>query len=320
MARGAEAKARRKEQRKKAKDEASSMLDGNTNEFGPADDDDDASAGNEEPQEMFPSATGASGTEEGSDGVDLPPPKKKSSKKRGGGAGGDGAARQGTSDGVLPPKRSGGGIKTMPLILLVLMTGTTLLPALIFASDYLGTFLQKNHVFGTIGYKLGVGTTPKKRVLSFYEKHDPSKINDVPKILSKYYGDYPKLIKSLERKYQDYGYFIDWERDEAPMTLAFEQLEETRTYMVGEFNRHSPQFLKTAVRNIQYNVGGLVKKGKKVWKKTVWPIIEPVFGVPKGGAAQKRKDAQKARSNKAGPSGGRRRRNKDYRDDIEDEH
>ena len=71
-----------------------------------------------------------------------------------------------------------------------------------------------------MGHKLGVGATPKKRVLSFYEKHDPEKFDDIPKIMAKYYGDYPKLVKRLERRYQDYGYFKDWEQDEAPMKLA----------------------------------------------------------------------------------------------------
>uniref|UniRef100_A0A6U1RP45 Uncharacterized protein n=1 Tax=Cyclophora tenuis TaxID=216820 RepID=A0A6U1RP45_CYCTE len=107
------------------------------------------------------------------------------------------------------------------------------------------------------------------------------------------------------------------------MTVAFEQLYETREYFVGKWNRYAPQPLKTAARNVQYNVGTLIKKFRKIWKKTIWPYLEPLFGVPKGGAAQKRKDAQEARDRKArSTSGGseRRRRNTEYRDDIEDEH
>ena len=56
--------------------------------------------------------------------------------------------------------------------------------------------------------------------MSFYEKHDPTKLEEVPKIMAKYYGDYPKLVKRLERRYQDYGYFQNWEQDEAPMKIA----------------------------------------------------------------------------------------------------
>lgn len=197
-----------------------------------------------------------------------------------------------------------------PLILLVMLTGTTLLPALLYAGDWVGGFLQKNHVFGSLGHKLGIGSSPKKRVMSFYEKHDPAKIDEVESILGKYYGDYPKLIKRLERKYNDYGYFIDWENDEAPMTLAMDKIYETRDYLGKQFNRYAPQKVKIATRNIKYNLSTLHKKGKKVWKKHVWPVLEPVFGVPDGAAAQKRQDRADAKDKR-----GRRKKNTEHRDD-----
>ena len=40
------------------------------------------------------------------------------------------------------PSQKKQGIKTTPLILLILMTGTAILPALIYASDYLGSFMS----------------------------------------------------------------------------------------------------------------------------------------------------------------------------------
>lgn len=210
------------------------------------------------------------------------------------------------------------GIKTTPLILLIMMVGTTVLPALIYASDMLANVAQKHHVLGSLGYRLGVGSVPRKRVFSFYEKHDPTKIEDVPTILAKHYGDYPKLVKKLERKYQDYGYFLGWEEDEAPLTLALEQLAQTRDDFVDQYwNRYAPQTLKTAARNIRYNLTHLAKKGNKVWKRTIWPILEPFFGVPKGVANQKRMDAKMARDRRAG-SEGTRRKNMDFRDDVED--
>lgn len=235
-------------------------------------------------------------------GADVPPPKKKSSSK------------------PTPPvpQKKKQGIKTLPLVLLLLLTGTAVLPALIYASDFLGSYFQKHHVLGSIGYKLGFGATPKKRVLSFYEKHDPSKIDDVDGILAKYYGDYPKLIKKLERKYGDYGYFLEWEQDEAPMTLALEKVAETRDYLGEQFNLYAPQIVKTGARNVRHNLGFLYKRGRRLWKKHVWPLLEPIFGVPKGGAAQKRKDAQEARQRKTGQSGGRRKKNTEFRDDVED--
>jgi len=225
-----------------------------------------------------------------------------------------------------PPKKSSEkGIKTTPLILLVLLVGTAVLPGLIYASDIIGGFLQKNHVLGQIGFRLGIGSVPKKRVMSFYEKHDPNKLPEVPVILSKYYGEYPKLVKKLERKYQDYGYFIGWEEDEAPLTLALEQLQETYTLWINSYwNVYAPQQLKTAARNIRYNLTFLQKKFRKAWKKQIWPHLEPFLGVPKGAEKQKRQDAAEAkkRREEMNPSGSRssgtRRRSAQYRDDVDE--
>jgi hypothetical protein len=281
MARGAEGKLRRRNEKKKAREEASS----NDPFMAPVEEDD-------------------SDVDEQAAGANVPPPKKKQSK----------------AAAAPVPQTKKQGIKTLPLILLLLLTGTAVLPALIYASDFLGAYFQKHHVFGAIGYKLGFGPSPKKRVLSFYEKHDPSKIDDVDTILAKYYGDYPKLLKKLERKYGDYGYFLEWEQDEAPMTVALEHVANTRDYIGEQFNLHAPQVVKTAARNVRYNLTFLYKRGRKAWKKHVWPLLEPIFGVPKGTAAQKRKDAQEARERKKqGQSGRTRRKNTDFRDDVEDE-
>eukprot|EP00558_Chaetoceros_sp_UNC1202_P001403 CAMPEP_0197258400 /NCGR_PEP_ID=MMETSP1429-20130617/81930_1 /TAXON_ID=49237 /ORGANISM="Chaetoceros sp., Strain UNC1202" /LENGTH=269 /DNA_ID=CAMNT_0042722497 /DNA_START=18 /DNA_END=827 /DNA_ORIENTATION=+ len=221
------------------------------------------------------------------------------------------AAAAAAPDGEMPPPPSPlSQIKKGPLILLVMLTGTTLLPALLYAGDWFGNFMQKQHIMGNVGHKLNIGASPKKRVLSFYEKHSPEKIEEVDVILAKYYGDYPKLVKRLERKYQDYGYFLNWEKDEAPMTLAFEKLSETKQFMQKKFNKYAPQQLKTAARNISYNLGTVHKKGRVVWKKTVWPVLEPIFGVPDGAAAQKRKDRAESKNKK-----GRRKKNAEYRDE-----
>jgi hypothetical protein len=63
------------------------------------------------------------------------------------------------------------------------------------------------------------------------------------------------------------------------------------------WNVYAPQILKTGARNIRYNLTFLVKKGRKLWKKHLWPILEPLVGVPDKKAAdkQKRKDAADAR-------------------------
>jgi hypothetical protein len=314
MARGSESKNRRKESRKQARiEEAESAAAGGMHDFmvpvdedDVDDDDDDDERQQPEHQQQETSA---------SDLLNVPKSKK---KKQNAATAAAAMNRHAAEASAAPKKRE---IKTLPLIFLILMTGTTVLPAVIYASDYFGAYFQKHHVLGSLGYKLGIGATPKKRVLSFYEKHDPSKIDDVPAILAKYYGDYPKLIKKLERKYGDYGYFLEWEADEAPMRLAMEQLEATREYLGDQWNIYAPRSLKQAARNVRYNVGTLYKKFRKVWKKYLWPLLEPIFGVPKGTAAQKRKDAAEARARKTKAGGsGTRRKNTDYRDDMEDEH
>ena len=238
-------------------------------------------------------------------------PKRKGSKKKGG------------EEVEMPKKvKKEQGIKTMPLILLILLTGTTLLPAVLYVGDLASNYLGNNNVLGQMGYRLGIGAVPRKRVLSFYEKHNPEKAAEVPTILSKHYGEYPKLIKKLERKYQDYGYFHGWEEDEAPMVMVRDSLEEAYSYWIQHvWNRYAPVQLRTAARNAKYNFNKVYKKVTKVWKKQIWPVLQPYIGVPdeRTAAKQKRMDAeeaQKRRADQAGP--GRRRKNKDFRDDVED--
>lgn len=313
MARGQAGKLRRRNRKKEDQEFADRIFAGTEEEeqngsadFGPAeipmppgmtgdadDDDDDESEEEEKP---------------------VLPKKKKKSKAR---------SSDDMGDIPLPPKKKTGGIKTLPLVFLILMTGTTLLPVLLYASDYLGGFLAKNNVVGQLGFRLGMGAVPRKRVLSFYEKHDPNKIEEVPVILSKYYGDYPKLVKKLERKYQDYGYFLGWEEDEAPLALAMEQLQETyNVWITSYWNVYAPQTLKTGARNIRYNLLTVKKQFLKVWKKHIWPVLEPFFGVPKGTEKQKREDAAEARKRRRSSStgtSGTRRRSAEFRDDVDED-
>jgi hypothetical protein len=336
MARGAEAKLRRRNRRKNGGDASIDMFGDETTggeEFPPMPlgrpkktdkkkkkvDDDDDDDDDEDDDEYDFDAQG------GQDEIPLPMPKKKSKKPATAGTqreGGAGAGTGGNKGG------GGGGIKTTPLILLFLMVGTAVLPVLIYAGDYFSSFLAKTDFTGNIGYGLGIGSVPRKRTVAFYEKHAPEKLNDVPTILSKHYGDYPKLIKKLERKYHDYGYFVGWEEDEAIFTHVKEQAKEWYDIWLQQYwNRYAPQQLKTAFRNIRYNLTYLYKKGRRLYRKHVWPVLEPIFGVPKGGEAQKRKDAAEARKRReqqqrgAGgmaSSAGGRKKHKDYRDDVED--
>lgn len=317
MARGKEAKLRRRNRKKEDERVGLDIFGDDANAAGnDAQGDHDFGATPDFP--MPPSMSGGGGAKVEADDssseeeVIIKKKKKKKSKKTGDAGGMN-----------MPPPKKKNEIKRTPLILLILMTGSTLLPALIFASDYIGGFLAKHHVLGQIGFRLGMGGVPRKRVLSFYEKHDPEKIENVPDILSKYYGDYPKMIKRLERKYQDYGYFLGWEEDEAPLVLAMEQLKETYdTWIHSYWNVYAPQTLKTGARNIRYNLTYLHKKIHKFFWKKVWPVIEPIVGVPKGTEKQKRQDAAEARKRKKATSGqsgsGTRRRSAQFRDDDEE--
>ena len=312
MARGAEAKLRRRNRKKVTDDEVTDM-------FGDAD-------GNGSGDDAhFPPFHGGGAVLEGDHDDDdpvetdnMPKKKKKSvSKSKSGGVQPD-----------LPPGFGGGknnksgGIKSTPLILLILMVGTTILPALIYAGDYFSAFLSKSNALGSVGFRLGIGAVPKKRVISFYERHAPEKLDDVPGILAKHYGNYPTLIKKLERKYQDYGYFVGWEEDEAPMRIAVEKLKTSYDVWIQQYwNRYAPQVLKTAARNVRYNLTFLYKKLTRVWKKQLWPVLEPLFGVPdaKAAAAQKRKDAADARARAPRKSGSAtRRKNTEFRDDDDE--
>mmetsp|Transcript_15803 Transcript_15803/g.23751 ORF Transcript_15803/g.23751 Transcript_15803/m.23751 type:complete len:308 (+) Transcript_15803:135-1058(+) len=306
MARGSEAKERRKEARKEAREkEKEKLLEEVTNDFELDMDADFPTPTTEVNGDGGEDVVIGEGEGDG-EGEEIKPLKKKKRKKTKSSASASAAAAQ------QGPPPSSQGIKSGPLIMLLMLTGTTLLPALLYAGDWVGGFIQKNHILGSLGHKLNIGSSPRKRVLSFYEKHDPNKIEEVDTILAKYYGDYPKLVKRLERKYGDYGYFINWEQDEAPMTLAFEKLDETKQAIQKEFNKRAPQSIKTAARNMNYNLSKLYRKGRVLWKKKVWPMLEPIFGVPDGAAAQKRKDRAEAQKKK-----GRRKANDQYRDDEE---
>ena len=323
MARGSEGKTARKQARKEARAQDAERIlagDDDVNEFS-----NPANNNGAGPNIVEDSSSDEDDNTTDNNNVDAAPEKKKSKSKSArakkaaaaaasssrGGGGGDccGPAGCGTGGGG---SGGGGGIKTLPLVMLVMLTGTTLLPAILYMGDYLSAFIAKNHIMGNLGHRLGIGPSPKKRVLSFYEKHDPDKLSEVPTILSKYYGDYPKLVKRLERKYGDYGYFLNWEKDEAPMNLAFEQLWETKDLVVKKFDLYAPAIVKTGARNMRHNFGFLYKQGSKAWKKTVWPILEPYLGVPdaKKARQQKLKDKKEAT--------GQRRKSAEFRDEDDE--
>lgn len=332
MARGADGKAARKARKAANAEEAERLLAGggedmNETQFSGGfnveaddsssdDDDDDDNA--EDNDEGVVSAAAA--TESSKTNTTKTKTTSKSARARKAVAAHKAARGGGPPDLCCGPKPSSkGGIKTLPLVMLVMLTGTTLIPAILYAGDYFSAYLSKNHFMGNLGFRLGIGPSPKKRVTSFYEKHDPEKLHEVPSILAKYYGDYPTLVKRLERKYADYGYFLNWEQDEAAMTLALEKMWETKDILDKQFNMYAPAVVKTGARNMRHNFGYLYRKGNRLWKKQLWPFLQPYLGVPDAKTArkQKLKDKKDAERRKKEATG-QRRKSAEFRD--EDEH
>ena len=118
------------------------------------------------------------------------------------------------------------------------------------------------------------------------------------------------MIRSFTTSLQ---YFAD---DEAPMKLAMEKIWETHAMASQQFDRHAPALVKTGARNIRHNLTTLHKKGKKTWKKQIWPYLEPHLGVSDAKAArkQKMKDRQEAERRRREATGQRGKR-ADFRDD-----
>lgn len=137
MARGAAAKERRKNEKKEARaTEAARAKEEKENNEGLVENEFDS------PFPMPPSY-GTSTSAENEDNNDdssttsEEPEEKKVKKKK------KKALKAAMAKPPAPKKKE---IKTLPLVLLVLLTGSTVLPALIYCGDYLGNAIQKNNI------------------------------------------------------------------------------------------------------------------------------------------------------------------------------
>lgn len=195
-----------------------------------------------------------------------------------------------------------GEIKLLPLVFLFLLTASTALPAFFWILDNASSVLVKTNLTGQLGYRMGIGSTPRKRITSFYEKHSPEKLGSVDATLGKYYGDYKTLTRKLERKYSDYGYFVGWEEDEAASKLAWAKIEEYQKDLSKTYRKNAPKQLVQASDNFYYNIGGITKKVKVIWKKQIWPVLKPIVWVAdeKEAKRQKKVDAKKYGKKKKG--------------------
>ncbi|CAM9696885.1 unnamed protein product [Ascophyllum nodosum] len=76
---------------------------------------------------------------------------------------------------------------------MVVMFGPVLLTGLVFVFDYVAA--------SEWGVKVGLSEDPRSRLTKFYQKHNPSKMRDVDKLLRQYEGKYAELFRKLEAKY-----------------------------------------------------------------------------------------------------------------------
>merc|ERR1712187_362708 len=160
----------------------------------------------------------------------------------------------------------------------------------LYSGGYIISLLSKqNHLLRTMKCKLGVCLSPRKQVISFYEKHDPRKLPDVDGIISNYCGHYPTLVRKLERKYSDYGYFLHWENDVDPWKSLKRKLHKHFKIVRNLFNRYVPKFLKTRLMNIKYNTKFFYRKAYFLLKKKIWPAFEQYLGIPDKETRKKKK-------------------------------
>lgn len=175
---------------------------------------------------------------------------------------------------VQKPKGYFANIKWKHVALLVMMTGTAVLPAVLWVVDKTSTLLNQNDAFKSMGIKLGMTPTPKERLEKFYKKHDePEKLQEVDHLLTKYAGSYDKMIKVLESKYNDYGYFIGWEMDSDWRVLMGKEMKKTYQKARKIYQKKVPWGVQRTFYNIYYNA-------KKVYYK-IYNVFVPPETKPK---------------------------------------
>jgi hypothetical protein len=82
------------------------------------------------------------------------------------------------------------GIRWGPIVFLVLIVGSSLLPGL----------AQLFESLGKLGFKT-FAPDHQGRVTRFYQQHNPTKVSEVPNVMRKYKGREDALYAKLEAKY-----------------------------------------------------------------------------------------------------------------------
>lgn len=150
------------------------------------------------------------------------------------------------------------------ILFLALLTGTAVLPALLWVVDSAGSaFALTAAAF--------FGKTPKARLVKFYRKHNPAKVDEVPKLINKYAGDYPKMIKVLEAKYGDYGFFLNWENDADFSKFAQKELRKYYKWCERYYKQYMPYRLRVAFFNMYTIIDNLVRPIVTLVRSIIFP-------------------------------------------------
>lgn len=64
-------------------------------------------------------------------------------------------------------------------------------------------------------------------------------VSDVEDLVLKYAGDYPNLVKKLEAKYHDYGFFIGWDREGDFQSMQ----KETYQWVSSQANKYYQRYV-----------------------------------------------------------------------------
>ena len=211
------------------------------------------------------------------------------------------------------------GIKWKYVAFLALLFGSAILPALLWVVDNVGGLLGAgaSSSLSGLGAKLGMSATPTERLTSFYEKHNPDKVDEVDALIAKYAGNYPKMVKVLEAKYGDYGYFMGWEND-ASFT-AFLSKEGAKWAQASQFyyRRYMPYKARMAFYKMYEALdrifGPSINLFRTIlldWLSPAFPSLEKWIGKPPGYRPPKATTARRrAASNAAkGKAGANKRR------------
>lgn len=146
------------------------------------------------------------------------------------------------------------GIKWKYVFFFVLLFGTGMAPFLFMLVDAVKPVVGNS--LSRVSAQIGLAPTPKMRLVKFYEKHNPDKVKEVDALIGKYTTDYPKMVKILEAKYQDYGFFLGWEKDNEASKIFQRYAAKYSRLARYYYRKHVPIDIRMAffrMYNIIYN-------------------------------------------------------------------